>query len=154
MFGEDAVSDIRKIPLSDNTISRRISEMSGDIKSNVVSKLKTSELFALQVDDSTDISGKSQLLAFVRFIDNGAIVEDFFCCKELQETTKGQDIYDVLNSYLQSCEMTWENCIGICTDGAPAMTGNIKGFVSLVRQMNSEIMITHCFLHREALVAK
>lgn len=45
-------------------------------------------------------------------------------------------------------------CIGICTDGAPAMTGYIKGFVAHVRELNADISITHCFLHRETLITK
>lgn len=131
IFGEDGVSELNKIPLSDNTISRRIQDMSGDIECQVKSKILKHELFALQVDECTDITGKAELLVFVRFIDDEAIVEDFLCCKELPETTKGQDVFDVLNSYLEYCGLNWKNCVGICTDGAPAMTGCLKGFAPI-----------------------
>lgn len=40
MLGEDAVSDINKIPLSDKTISRCIADMSSDIDSNILSNNK------------------------------------------------------------------------------------------------------------------
>ncbi|XP_014782252.1 zinc finger BED domain-containing protein 5 [Octopus bimaculoides] len=154
MFGEDAASELNKIPLSDNTISRHIQDMTGDIECNIKSKILKHKLFALQVDESTDITGKAQLLVFVRFINDEAIVEDFLCCKELPETRKGQNVFDVLNSYLEYCRLNWKNCVGICTDGAPAMTGCLKGFVPIAQKQNPNIIHTHCFIHREALVAK
>ena len=34
------------------------------------------------------------------------------------------------------------------------MIGSIKGFVLLVKKVNSEIITTHCFLYREVLIEK
>ena len=81
MFGEDAVSELSKISVSDNTINRCIEDMSENIECNIKSKILKHEFFALQVDESTDITGKAQLLAFVCFIDDEGNVEDFLCCK-------------------------------------------------------------------------
>ena len=33
-----------------------------------------------------------------------------------------------------------------CTDGATSMIGSIKGFVSLVKIVNGEIITTHCLV--------
>ncbi len=110
--------------------------------------------FALQVDESTDITGKAQLLACVRFENEGEIME-IFCCKELPETTKGHDAFNILSSYLESCGLSWNRCVGICTDGAPSMIGSVQGFVSRVKEKNpDQVITTHCFLHREVLVSK
>ena len=57
MFGEDAVSELNKISFSDNTISRCIQDMSENIECNIKSKILKDQLFALQVDESTDITG-------------------------------------------------------------------------------------------------
>ena len=133
MLGKEALCEVEKVPLSDNTISRRIHDMSEDTENNVSETLKNTN-FCLQVDESTDITNKCHVIAFVRFINEGEITENFLCCKELPETTKGQDIFNTLSVYLEERRLLWERCIGICTDGAPSMTGKIKGFVSLVKE--------------------
>jgi hypothetical protein len=52
-------------------------------------KLKNN-IFSIQVDESTDFTSKGFVVAFLRFVNNDAIQENFFCCKELPETSKGQ----------------------------------------------------------------
>ncbi|XP_025425345.1 zinc finger BED domain-containing protein 5-like [Sipha flava] len=154
MLGVEAEKEIIKIPLDDSTISRRIINISEDIEEQVIEVIKSGELFALQVDESTDISGKAQLMAFIRFIVNSKIVSQFCCCKELSGTTTGRDVFDVINKYFKNYGISWTFCVSICTVGAPSMTGSIKGFIAIAKNQNPNINTTHCFLQWEILVAK
>ena len=55
MLGKEALCEVEKVNLSDNTISRHIHDMSEDIENNVSETLKNTN-FCLQVDESTDIT--------------------------------------------------------------------------------------------------
>jgi len=57
-------------------------------------------MFVLQVDESTDINGKAQLLVFVRMVVDDDIIENFFCRKTLTETTRGEDVFKALDDNL------------------------------------------------------
>ena len=58
MFGPEFEAEVNKIPLADNTIERRIKDMSVDIKQQMKGIFQeNSELFALQVNEFTDITG-------------------------------------------------------------------------------------------------
>ena len=132
----EAAKEIAKVPLSDNTISRRINEMSADIESVVLDKICIGNKFALQLDESTDFSGHAQLLANVHFVDGDTIRENFLFCKALPEKTTREEIFHVTSEYLEKGELKWENCTSVCTDGAAAMVGRTKGFVSRVKEEN------------------
>jgi hypothetical protein len=54
---------------------------------------------------------------------------EHFCCKEQPETYQGQEILNIL-SYLESFGLSWNQCIGICTDGARSMISSVKDFVT------------------------
>jgi hypothetical protein len=64
-------------------------------------KLKNNS-FSNQVDESRDFTYKSYVVAFVRCVNDVEIQENFFCSKELSETNKGQDIFNVLSSHLET----------------------------------------------------
>ncbi|GFV63861.1 SCAN domain-containing protein 3 [Trichonephila clavipes] len=153
MIGGSADIDICKIPLSNDKIHRRIKDMSENIEQNTAKTLANSN-FALQVDETTDITENAQLIVFVRFIHENDIINQFLCCRELPDFTTGKHIFQVISSYFEEIKVSWKSCIDICTDGAPAMTRHIKGFVAHVKELNEDILVTHCFLHREALVTK
>lgn len=154
MIGPDAAKEIEKIPLSDSTIKRRIDDMSDDMESVLNEKLRLRRKFALQIDDSTDASGLCQLIANVRYVDEDGVTENFLFCKELENHATGDEIFRVTDEYLREHDLSWDMCVGLCTDGAASMTGRVRGFVTKAKQRNPTMVVTHCMLHREALTAK
>nr|XP_027208067.1 zinc finger BED domain-containing protein 5-like [Penaeus vannamei] len=65
----------------------------------------------------------------------------------------GHNIFSTVADYLKEMGLTWKLCVGICADGCPSMVGSVKGFVSPAKE-NPQLITTHCFLHRENLIAK
>ncbi|XP_043925878.1 zinc finger BED domain-containing protein 5-like [Protopterus annectens] len=153
MLGDEAEKVIARIPSSNNTVARRIEMMSDDINDSVCNQLKICKRFSCQLDESTDISGKAQLMAFVRYPNQQSVIEQFLFCRELIQTC-GEDIFKCICAFFEQHGLLWQWCTSICTDGAPAMTGCVHGFLSLAKATNPNITTTHCFIHREALVRK
>ncbi|XP_023210685.1 zinc finger BED domain-containing protein 5-like [Centruroides sculpturatus] len=154
MLGRQEASKLKSIPLSDNTIERRINDMASDIREQVVEKLKKSPHFALQFDESTDVSDCAQFVVFVRFEADESITEDILFCKALSSNTTGQCLYDIFLESTRNYKIDWTKCIAICSDGAKAMTGQKSGLVAKLKSIMPNVSWTHCFLHRHALVAK
>jgi hypothetical protein len=53
-----------------------------------------------------------------------------------------------------SNDLWWSRCVGICTDGAKAMTGRHNGVVIRVQAVPPDTTWVHCSIHQEALAAK
>ncbi|CAH1964600.1 unnamed protein product [Acanthoscelides obtectus] len=112
---------IKRIPLSNNTVEKRIDEMSSDIESFLCNYLQTTH-FSIQLDESTLPDNAALLLAYVRFIMNQEIYEELFFARTLVTDTKGESIFHVLKDYFIEKAIPLSNIISVATDGAPAMT--------------------------------
>ncbi|CAH1990853.1 unnamed protein product [Acanthoscelides obtectus] len=144
---------IKRIPLSNNTVERRIDEMSSDIESFLCNYLQTTH-FSIQLDKSTLPDNAALLLAYVRFIMNQEIYEELLFARTLITDTKGESIFHVLKDYFIEKAIPLSNIISVATDGAPAMVGRYRGFISYLKQNVSGVLAIHCVIHRQHLVAK
>ncbi|XP_042559411.1 zinc finger BED domain-containing protein 5-like [Clupea harengus] len=156
MLGKDEEYEekLRSIPLSDATIARRIDEMAADVRTQLVEKLLKADYFALQLDESTDVSDEAQLLAFVRFVDQDEMQEEFLFCKQLPGRATSSEIFRAIDDFFHEHHIPWPKCVALCTDGARATCGLKSGLIALVKDAAPQLMWTHCMLHRENLVAK
>ena len=73
---------------------------------------------------------------------------------EVSTTTKGKDIFDILDCFFKKNGLDWENLVECTTDGAPSMLGCRSGFQSYVKAVSPKVTSVHCFIHRFALCTK
>jgi len=154
VLGEKAAKELDKIPLSNNSVKRRIDTMASNIEEILVTQLKMCSNFSLQVDESTDITNMAQLLVFIRYDYDNVLNEEYLFCKSLESNTNAENIFKIIDDYLSTLGLPWKKCVGICTDGAQAMCGKLTGLVSRVQKVAPYCKSTHCAIHREALASK
>ncbi|CAG4955505.1 unnamed protein product [Parnassius apollo] len=78
MQGEKYANLLKTIPLSSDTVHRRINllVLADDIKIQLTNRVKGSPYYAIQLDESTDVANVAQLLIFIRYRNENDICED------------------------------------------------------------------------------
>ncbi|KAF2346529.1 protein of unknown function DUF4371 [Trinorchestia longiramus] len=140
--------------LTDNTVKRRIDKLSGDIKEQVLDKIKASRFFAIQCNESNDVAHLCQLLVYSRFVDERTVKEEILFSAALETTAKVINVFSKVDEFFQEHGLSWGKLVGVCTDGAPSMIGSLSGFVKLVKEKNPAVTGTHCVIHRQSLASK
>ncbi|XP_032879355.1 protein ZBED8-like [Amblyraja radiata] len=72
----------------------------------------------------------------------------------LATTTRGEDVFRMLEAFLIKHELSWGRLVGVCTDGAPSMVGCRSSFKAFVKDVAPHVSFTHCMIHRHALAMK
>ena len=60
----------------------------------------------------------------------------------------------MLKNYIDVNDIPMKNITSSDADGAPNMMGKIIGCLKLMKDANPEMILVHCVIHRESLVAK
>ncbi|XP_078802871.1 protein FAM200A-like [Oryzias latipes] len=115
-------------------------------------KLKTIPLSNDILDESTDVTNAALLLVFVRYRWDSSLQEDILFCGELPTRATAEECFRCMDNYFTENGLDWQNCVGVCSDGAASMTGRHRGVIKQI--LAPEAKWTHCFLHRENLAAK
>lgn len=112
---------------------------------NVMSDLRTKK-FSLIVDETTDISTKSCIVFLARYFDKAHGVHDKFIA--LLELTKSDaiSIFNLIKDFFSSNNIPLKNLIGLATDGANVMAGNINGLQALLKS-ETDLFYIKCSCH-------
>jgi len=113
--------------------------MAVDVEQQVIEQVKKSKDFAIQLDESADLSSCAILNCFVRYENEGSIIEEFLCCLQLPGRTTSSEVFRSLNNCVQEQGLDWGKCVGVCTDGAANMTGCHSGVTVKIREVATKI---------------
>ena len=126
-----------------------------DIEQQVIEEVKKSPYFAIQLDESTDVSNCAILLCFVRYKGKTDFKKERLFYIDLPGRTTGSEIFRLLNMYFSEKDINWANCVRVYTDGAASITGYRSGVVAKIKEVaHKEMLFTHCIIHREHLTSK
>ena len=112
--------------------------------------------FSLQLDEAKNNTSNKDayLICYVRFIDNdGNIVKALLFCKLILKNCRAHELFAIVNNFFQENNLQWKYCVGLCTDGAQAMSDRFGGLRTLVQGVTVNVKRTHCLIQREALAS-
>ena len=134
--------------LSPQIQNEMISIIGNEIRSRIVGYIKEAGIFAVLMDETTDVSHKEQLTVIVRYVNplNGKISESFVALLENPITT-GEEITNILIEKLNSLGLQVEDIVGQGYDGGSNMSGIRKGVQARIRELNPLALFTHCYSH-------
>ena len=113
-IGELVAQKLKAVPLSNNTISRRIDKILDDINDQLVAKIRGNK-FSLQLDEATTSTSNKDvyLICYVRFIDNDDnIVKDLLFCKPILTNCSAHELFAILNNFFQENNLKWKDRVG------------------------------------------
>uniref|UniRef100_A0A5S6QD77 DUF4371 domain-containing protein n=1 Tax=Trichuris muris TaxID=70415 RepID=A0A5S6QD77_TRIMR len=122
--------------MSKDTVQRRIDEMAMDVEEALCDLLRRTE-FVLQLDESTLPGNEALLLAYVHFIKDEQLTQEFLFARELSTDTKGESIFRIVGHFFKQKAIPLKNMIAVATDGAQSMVGCYRSFVSYLKQRRS-----------------
>ena len=105
--GATTVTKVQKLALSGNTMQRICSMIAASLKEIVVAKLRLAPCFWLQLDVTTDVTSKAQLIVYVRFPDAERMkIEDHYLfCLPTGINTTALSVFSKVDIYFSEHEV-------------------------------------------------
>jgi hypothetical protein len=137
MLGEPAAKKVAQVPLSNDIIARLIH----DLEDQLIEQIKLAKYFSLQLDECTDVANMAILMVYCAL---GDLKEEFFLlhCQQKELVLKCPRLSDYI---VKKCGLDFKFCVGVCSDGAAAMTGRHSGVITQIKALAPECKSTHCF---------
>ncbi|KAL4091278.1 hypothetical protein QTP88_025991 [Uroleucon formosanum] len=147
-----------------NSIKNIFSGMSKSIQNDLISciseflinqiknEIKQCKFYSIQIDDTTDISQKTQCSIIIRYVtDKSELVERFLGFHNVSEDRTAQGLFNLVNSVLHEFDIE-NKLVGQCYDEACVMSGHLTGLQARVKEVAPNALFTHCLAHRLNLV--
>src|SRR4029434_5155895 len=101
--------------------ARPFDELAADVRAQLVAKLPKADYFALQLDESTDVSNDPLFLAFVWLSTKMRCRRNLYSVSSCMDVQYSAETLHALDNLFREHDMPWPKCVAMCTDGVRAM---------------------------------
>lgn len=96
----DQIQTFQNVSLSRNTMADRVTELAGNLSTQLTEESRSYTAFSLAVDESTDNTDTAQLSIFIR-----GVKPDLLDVAAMHGTTTGWDIYNAVEKSISKTEL-------------------------------------------------
>lgn len=123
------------------------------LQNHIASEMEQSKFVAIQSDETTDSSNKTQMIFIFRYVSNGIVHERFWKLINPPGTT-AQHLTDVILHELQTLKLneTPNKLIAQSYDGAAVMSGKLGGVQTKIKEHYPMANFIHCHAHQLNLI--
>ena len=119
---------------------------------SILTKIKLSPYFSIQIDESTDITSEKCLIIYITYFDSDLNIPStkFLKLFDIYQFD-AKYIFSILKDFLETNGISLKFLIGFASDGAAVMMGNTGGVSTRLCGINPHLIINHCCAHRLSL---
>ncbi|XP_076296945.1 general transcription factor II-I repeat domain-containing protein 2-like [Lasioglossum baleicum] len=157
----DAVQTVQEVNVSSQRIRSCIREMAKNVTQQLTAISKKFVAFSLALDQTTNVLGTSQLVVFIRGVDETlTVTEELLDIFPPGESTRGEDIVSCVEEAIEQNNLDWCKLVAVATDGTPAMVDSHSGFVGCLQSklrnlaVPQDVVAIHSIIHQETLCIK
>lgn len=114
-------------------------------------EISKASFISWQVDESTDISCKSQLSVIFRYVNDGKVVERFMGFFDVSTGRTSEDLFQLLTHKFGKYNLETK-LVAQTYDGAAVMAGELNGLQAKIKSIAPQAIFTHCYAHALNLV--
>lgn len=126
-----------------NDLIRAVSEV---VKESLKQEIKSADFVAIMLDETSDISCKSQLSTVLRYVHGGNVYERFVGFVDVSADRTANGLFAHVERTVGEFGLA-EKLVGQTYDGASVMSGHINGLQSKVLSRYPMALFTHCYAH-------
>lgn len=140
--------NVKYTNLSWDSITEMQNAISHVLQDELINDIKKSEIFAIMLDESTDVTVQKRLSICIRYVKAGEPLTKMLCNVHVDDGCA----HTIMNTVVQEFErldIDLSKCTSLATDGAASMMGKHKGVgKQLISKYSPFCVQTHCIAHR------
>ena len=91
------------------------------------------------------------MAVYIRWAEKNEIKEEIIGHEILDDRVTGKNVFNKLKKILSDYGLSFDNLVGLTTDGSANMVGIHKGLHGFVKKEAPNCILLHCMIHRNVL---